>query len=240
MKEWSFTLPSELPLWELESRWIPKFSKNNCKGQNPLNWGVPYIIGKILKLRCLKWARMTHLNISNRSYGQKKGQESIWFSTTKSQESPDFLACKWRATYHSKVLNKGYNFTLDFILVRGLHTKLWAPKFAKISTLGILGFPRQNDIWVLVLFSQPHFDGSVRSPLTLPKMGLESPLGLLKTQSSITGVKTPRLEVFFIPLKRSWSVDVQNGLAWAIWIFGAQVMVKRKVESRTGNFTPDH
>ncbi len=53
----------------------------------------------------------------------------------------------------------------------------------------------------------------MRSPLTLLKMGLESPQGLLKTQSSIVGVKTPRLEVFFIPLERTPSVDVQNGLA---------------------------
>jgi hypothetical protein len=51
--------------------------------------------------------------------------------------------------------------------------------------------------------SQPHFEGSVRSPLTPPKMGLESPSGLPKTQSSIAGVKTPRLDVFFIPLERS-------------------------------------
>ncbi len=28
--------------------------------------------------------------------------------------------------------------------------------------------------------SQPHFEGSVRSPFTLPKMGLGSPLGLPK------------------------------------------------------------
>ncbi len=50
---------------------------------------------------------------------------------------------------------------------------------------------------------QPHFEGSVRSPFTLLKMGLESPQGLPKTQSSIAGVKTPCLEVFFIPLERS-------------------------------------
>jgi hypothetical protein len=51
--------------------------------------------------------------------------------------------------------------------------------------------------------SQPQFEGSVRSPLTLPKMGLESPSGLPKTQSSIAGVKTPRLDVFSIPLERT-------------------------------------
>jgi hypothetical protein len=49
--------------------------------------------------------------------------------------------------------------------------------------------------------SQPHFEGNVRSPLTLPKMGLGSPPGLPKTQNSIAGVKTPRIEVFFIPLE---------------------------------------
>jgi len=44
-------------------------------------------------------------------------------------------------------------------------------------------------------------------------MGLGSPPGLPKTQNSIAGVKTPCIELFFIPLERSWSVDVQNGLA---------------------------
>jgi hypothetical protein len=87
--------------------------------------------------------------------------------------------------------------------------------------------------------SQPHFEGSVRSPLTLPKWGLGSPPGLLKIQNSILGVKTPRLEVFFIPLERSWSVDVQTGLAWVIWTSAAQVMVKRKARNQTGNLTPD-
>jgi len=49
--------------------------------------------------------------------------------------------------------------------------------------------------------SQPHFEGSVRSPLTLPKMGLGSPLGLSKTQNLIAGVKTPCIEIFFITLE---------------------------------------
>jgi len=54
-----------------------------------------------------------------------------------------------------------------------------------------------------LFLSQPHFEGSVRSPLTLPKMGLGSPPGLSKTQNVIAGVKAPRIEVFFIPLERS-------------------------------------
>jgi hypothetical protein len=63
MREWTFTLPSELSFWELKSQWTPKFSEGNFRGHNPLDWRVIYIIGKLLKLRCLKWACMTHLDI---------------------------------------------------------------------------------------------------------------------------------------------------------------------------------
>jgi hypothetical protein len=37
--------------------------------------------------------------------------------------------------------------------------------------------------------------------LTLSKLGLGSPLGVLKLQSSIARVKTPLIEVFFISLQ---------------------------------------
>jgi hypothetical protein len=76
VREWSLTLPSELPCWELKSQWTPKSSERNCRSQNPLPWRVFYIFEKLLKRRCLKWARIAHLDIWNTSYGQKKGQES--------------------------------------------------------------------------------------------------------------------------------------------------------------------
>jgi len=53
----------------------------------------------------------------------------------------------------------------------------------------------------LPFMSQPHFWKSVRMTFTLPKWGLGSPLGLPKFQSSITGVKTFRFEVFFMSLE---------------------------------------
>ncbi len=81
---------------------------------------------------------------------------------------------------------------------------------------------------------------SVRMKLTLLKWGLGSPPRLLKLQSSITGVKTPRIGMFFIWLESYQSVDVQNGLTWAIWTFVADVMAKRKAESQIGSLTPDH
>jgi hypothetical protein len=99
--EWTLTLPSELPFWELESRWTPKFSKSDCRGQNPLDWTIPYIIGKVLEPRCLKWACMTHLDISNTSYGQKKGRESnceFDSQPLKVRNRRNSLACKWRTT----------------------------------------------------------------------------------------------------------------------------------------------
>jgi hypothetical protein len=75
-ENWTSTLPSELPLWELDSRWTPEYSKINCRGQNPLDWGGLYNVKKLLEPKCLKWARMTHLDIWNASYCQKKGRES--------------------------------------------------------------------------------------------------------------------------------------------------------------------
>jgi len=51
------------------------------------------------------------------------------------------------------------------------------------------------------LLSQPHFEGNVRMKLTLPKLGLGSPSKLSKLQSSIAGVKTPRIGVLFISLE---------------------------------------
>jgi hypothetical protein len=48
---------------------------------------------------------------------------------------------------------------------------------------------------------QPHFWKSVKLTLTFLKWGLGSLLGLSKLQSSITRVKTPRLEAFFMSLE---------------------------------------
>jgi hypothetical protein len=63
-----------------------------------------------------------------------------------------------------------------------------------------------------VILSQPHFEGSVRLPFTFSKMGLGSPLRLLKIQSAIAVVKTSCIKVIFIPLERSRSIDVQMAL----------------------------
>jgi hypothetical protein len=106
----------------------------------------------LLECRCLKWARMTHLDTWNTSYGQKKGWELNWqfdFRPLKVENRPNVFSYMWSATYHWKYLNKGYNFSSNLISIKGLHKKLWAPKVAKVPTLG-MSFAWQNDIWVLV------------------------------------------------------------------------------------------
>jgi hypothetical protein len=148
VREWTFTLPSELTFWELESRCTPESSKGNCKGQNSLDWRLPYIIEKLLKCN-LKWARMTHLDNWNTSYGHK-----LWPLQVRNR--PNFLTYKWRAIYYWKALDKSYNFALDLISIGGLHTKLWAPKSQESqlwefrdSHLGVSG---PKAIWMLVLW----------------------------------------------------------------------------------------
>jgi hypothetical protein len=109
----TFALPSELPLWELESMWILESLEGDCRGPNSLDWRVTYIIWNILEHSCLKWDCMTHLGTWNISYGQKKVRKSnCQFDSQplKVMNHRDFLTCRWRATYHWKAFNEGYNF----------------------------------------------------------------------------------------------------------------------------------
>jgi hypothetical protein len=40
----------------MESRRTPETLESDFRGQNSMACGIPYIIGKILERRCLKWA----------------------------------------------------------------------------------------------------------------------------------------------------------------------------------------
>jgi len=83
--------------------------------------------------------------------------------------------------------------------------------------------------------SQPHFGLSVRIKFTLPKSGnLESSETPKNLELDFRGQSTSHWGFFFILLESSWNVDVQNGLAWAIWTSAAQVMGKRRGKSQTG------
>jgi hypothetical protein len=70
-------------------------------------------------------------------YGQKKSRESNWqFDSRplKVENRPDFLTCRWHATYHWKT---GQGLQSKVISIKGLHIKLWGPKVARVPTLGI-------------------------------------------------------------------------------------------------------
>ncbi len=102
VREWTLTLTSELPCWELSPKRTPKSLERNCRGQKSSPWSVICIIGKLLKRKCQKWACVAHLDISNTSYGQKKGRESNWqFDSRplKVGNRPNFTACRQYATY---------------------------------------------------------------------------------------------------------------------------------------------
>jgi len=117
----------------------------------------------------------------------------IWLPTIKSQESPWSTMCRWRATYHWKAFNEGYNFALDFTSIGGLHKKLWASKIVRVpisrilgqKVMGLqsckspnfgnfktpnLGVSRQNDIWVQALW--PSTENTIRGKVVAsPKSG---------------------------------------------------------------------
>ncbi len=47
----------------VDSRWTSKTSETDLRGQNSIACGVLCIIEKLLERRCLKWARVAHLDI---------------------------------------------------------------------------------------------------------------------------------------------------------------------------------
>jgi hypothetical protein len=136
--------------WGLKSPpGLHEISKFDYKCQNTLHWGVPYIIGKLSKCRCRKWACMGHLDIYSTHYGKKKGRESNWQFDSRPLEIGNPLkpcACRWSATHHRKALEESYKFSLNFILIGGLNKELWFCKVPGVQTGTIsrllLGSPR--------------------------------------------------------------------------------------------------
>jgi len=127
VREWAFTLPRQLPLWKMESQWTPETSESDLRGQNSMACDVLYFIGKFLERKCLKWARIAHLDIWNISYGQKKSRKpNCQFDSQpkKVGNRPDLLSCRKRVTYPWKALDESYNFASNRTSIQGLLTKL--------------------------------------------------------------------------------------------------------------------
>jgi hypothetical protein len=111
-------------------------------GQKTSKWGVLYTIGKFLKCKCPKWPRMSHLDIYNPSYGQKKGRESNWqFDSRplKVGNRPDPDVCSKSEKWRWKAFKESYKIPPDLIPIRGLSKKLWMPKVPRVQTGTISG-----------------------------------------------------------------------------------------------------
>jgi hypothetical protein len=129
----------------MESRWTPETSESDFRGQTSMDCGVLYINEKLLKLRCLKWARIAHLDIWNTSYGQKKGRESNCQFDSRplkvgNRPLPDVRFGS--ATRRWKAIDDSYNFASDRIAIRGLLAKLWGSKVPRVPFGAISGLPR--------------------------------------------------------------------------------------------------
>jgi hypothetical protein len=130
-----------------ESSGTPKNSELDCKGQNTLPWGVLYVVGKVLKHRCRKWSCMSHLDICSTCYVWKKGRESNWQFDSRPLKVgnwPNSLAFRQCVIHCWKVLDEGYNFSLDLIVIGGLHKKLCALKVIKVPGVAISRLPLGN------------------------------------------------------------------------------------------------
>jgi hypothetical protein len=108
-----------------------KNSELDCRGQISSHLSVLGVIGKVLKCRCPKWPRMSHLDICSPSYGQKKGRESNWQFDSRplkvgNRPLPDV---RWQsATWRWKALKQSYNFGLGLVPIGGWGEKLWSSK----------------------------------------------------------------------------------------------------------------
>jgi hypothetical protein len=158
LEEWEDdSLTPKMGTWE--SIGTPKTSEFDYNVQNTLHCSVLYIIGKLSKCRCRKWAHMSHLDICSTSYDEKKGQESNWqfdSQPPKVGNRPDPSVCRWSATHHWKAFDKGYTFSPNLIVIGGLHRKLCAPKVAGVPLLEFrdchLGVPGQKASWMWPLW----------------------------------------------------------------------------------------
>jgi hypothetical protein len=100
---------------------------------------------------------MTHLDTWNTNYGQKKGWESNCQFDSRPQKvknRPNFLRCRWRATYRWKALDEVYNFVLDLSQSEVFTQSDGPPKLQESQLWEFrnshLGFLGQNAIWVPV------------------------------------------------------------------------------------------
>jgi hypothetical protein len=74
-----------------------------------------------------KWPCMSHLDICNTSYGNKKGRDSNCQFDSRPLKVGNRLdpgVCRWSVTHPWKAHNESYKFALDLIPIQGLRKEL--------------------------------------------------------------------------------------------------------------------
>jgi hypothetical protein len=148
-------LPSALPLWELYSYESCECSEPWLERKASTKLGPHDTINKALKCKCLKWARIVHLNLIFMNYDQKKGWESNWEFDFR----PQIPWMQWsndvwlgRVIHHWKDLFEGYLciFFKNLIWKIYEHPKFWDNKSPNFKTIivPILGVLGKSDIWM--------------------------------------------------------------------------------------------
>jgi hypothetical protein len=88
--------------------------------------------------------------------------------------------------------------------------------------------------------SQPYFGPSVGVKPNTPKVGNLESSGTPECLEFYSKAQNTSHWGFLVSLKRSWIINIKNGLALVIWTSAAQVMGKRRAGSQTGSLPPDH
>jgi hypothetical protein len=127
---------------KLKSSRTPENLERDCRGQISSHMSVLGVIGKVLRCRCSKWPRMSHLDICSPSYGQKKGRESNWQFDSRPLKvgNRPVLDVPSKSTTRSwKALFEGYKFGSDLVPIRGWGEELQSPKVPGVQTGTISG-----------------------------------------------------------------------------------------------------
>jgi hypothetical protein len=103
---------------KLECFKTPENSELEFRDQISSHLSVLYVIEKVLKFRCPKWPRISHLDICSPSYGQKKGRESNWQFDSRSLKvgnQPLLDVSSRSATWSWKALDESYNIGSNLV-----------------------------------------------------------------------------------------------------------------------------
>jgi hypothetical protein len=85
---------------------------------------------------------MSHLDICNSSYGQKKGRESNWQFDSRQLKvwnRPESDVFRRSETWRWEALKESYKIASDLIPIGGLSKKLWMPKVSGVQTGTVSG-----------------------------------------------------------------------------------------------------